>query len=96
MDRIYDDAKDLHVRAVCVYGKANDTAAYTDSDCTEKFKTDELKEVFLKGAVVIIGNDYFVPISFIIKNGIGTVTYVTANSSSATTAVLATLSAVKD
>ena len=32
MDRIYEDAKDIHVRAICVYGKASDTAAYVDSD----------------------------------------------------------------
>lgn len=96
MDRIYDDAKDIHVRAVCIYGKTGDTTAYLDSACTEKFKTGELKEAFIKGAVIIIGNDYYEPVSFISKNSIGTVTYVTADKSTATTAVLATLSAVKD
>lgn len=96
MDRIYEDAKDVHVRAICVYGKASDTAAYVDSACTEKFKTSDLKEAFLKGTVIVIGGEYYKPISFVVNSSVGKVTYVTADKSTATTAVLATLSAVKD
>lgn len=96
MDRIYEDAKDLHVKATYIYGKASDNAAYVDSDCTEKYKTSELNEVFLKGAVIVIGSDHYMPLNFIIKSGVGTVTYVKADATTATTAVLGTLSAVKD
>lgn len=96
MDRIFDDAKDLHVRATYIYGKASDTAAYMNADCTEKYKTSELKDVFEKGAVIVIGTDYFKPLNFVVKNGVGSVTYVSADKTTATTAVLGTLSSIKD
>lgn len=96
MDKIYEKAKDLHVKATYVYGKTNDTAAYTDSECTTKFTTSELKEVFLKGAVILIGGAYYTVLNYTVKNNIGSVTYVKADSTTATTAVLGTLSAVKD
>ncbi len=96
MDRIYDDAKDIHVRAICIYGKSGDTNAYIDLECTEKFKTSELKEAFVKGSVIVIGNDIYSPVNFGVKSSVGTITYVTADKTTATTAVLATLSAVKD
>lgn len=96
MDRIFDDAKDKYVRATYVYGKASDTAAYVDSECTEKYKTSALKEVFLKGAVIVIGSDLFAPLNFILKSGVGSITYVKADTTTATTAVLGTLSSAKD
>ena len=96
MDRIFNDAKDKNVRATCVYGKTSDTAAYVDSAFTTKFKTSELKEVFLKGAIVLINGMYYAPVNYGEKSGAGYVTYVKADTSTATTAVLGTLSAVAD
>lgn len=96
MSKIYEDAKDLHVVATYIYGKTSDTAAYIDSGCTEKYKTSDLKEVFLKGGIIVIGEDCYTPLNFIVKSGIGSVTYVSADKTTATTAVLGTLSAVKD
>lgn len=96
MDRIFEAAKDVHVKATYVYGKSSDTAAYVDSECTVKYKTSALKEVFLKGAVIVIGSDLFAPLNFIVKSGVGSITYVKADTTTATTAVLGTLSAVKD
>lgn len=96
MERIYQDAKDKNVAAVCIYGKTSDTAAYVDSDCTTKFTTSELKEAFLKGAVVIISGVYYAPVNYGEKSSAGYVTYVKADTSTATTAVLGTLSAVAD
>lgn len=97
MDKIYEQAKDLHVKATYIYGKTtNDTAAYKDSECTEKFTTSELKEVFLKGAIILIGGAHYMALNFIVKNSIGSVTYVKADTTTATTAVLGTLSAIAD
>lgn len=47
MDRIFEQAKDLHVRATYIYGKAGDTAAYVDADCTQKMTVSQMKEIFL-------------------------------------------------
>lgn len=54
MTKIYEDAKDLHVRVVVVYqGSGNDaTKAYVDPECSVRIKPDELKDAFLKGMVV--------------------------------------------
>ncbi len=97
MAKIYDDAKDKNVAAVVIYGKSGESspAAYTDESCTVKMKTSELKEAFLKRAVIIVGTDYFIPIAFSVSSNIGTVTYAKAGST-AGTAATATLAAVKD
>lgn len=96
MERIYDQAKDVHVRGTYVYGKASDTAAYVDSACTVKYKTSELKEVFIKGAVINIAGTLYTPLSFSVTSDVGSVTYAKPNSTTATSADLGTLSAVED
>ena len=97
MAKIYDDAKDKNVAAVIIYGKSGESspAAYSDSDCTVKMKTSELKDAFLKRAVIVIGEEYFIPASFTVSGKIGTVTYAKAGST-AGTAATATLAAVAD
>lgn len=99
MTKIYDQAKDKNVAAIIIYGKSGETSspsAYVDSECTVKYKTSELQDVFLKRAVIQIGpSNYYIPIDFSISNKIGTVTYAKAGSS-AGTAATATLSAVAD
>ena len=53
MDRIFQRAEDKNVAAVVIYEKASEsTYAYKDSACTTKFTTSELKNAFLKGAVI--------------------------------------------
>lgn len=96
MDRIYQDAKDKYVSAVCVYGNGTDTFAYMDSTYKTKFKTSDLKEAFIKGSIVIIKDAYYTPVNYGVKESAGFVTYVKADSSTATTAVLGTLSAEAD
>ena len=96
MMKIYDDAKDKNVSAVIIYGKSGESSpiAYTDSACTVKMKTSELKDAFLKRALVQIGSDIFVPISYTESSNVGTVTYAKAGSSNA--AAVGTLVAVAD
>ena len=97
MKRIFADAKDKNVSAVIIYGKSGESSpiAYTDSACTVKMKTSELKDAFLKRAVILIGDDYFIPTGFSLASNVGTVTYAKAGSTTGSAAT-ATLSAVKD
>lgn len=95
MERIYDQAKDKNVAAIIVYGKGSDGKAYVDAAGTTQYKTSALKDAFLKRAVVQIGTDYFVPISFTVASSIGTLTYAKAGSTTGTAAT-ATLAAVAD
>lgn len=98
MEKIYDQAKDKNVAAIVIYGKTGESApaAYADSGCTVKMKTSELKDAFLKRAVIQIGPDkYYIPIDFSITSKVGTVTYATAGST-AGSAATATLTAVAD
>ena len=96
MDKIFDQAKDKNVAAIVIYGKGSDGKAYADAEGTTQLKTSELKDAFLKRAVIQIGTDYFIPVSFSVTSNIGTVKYAKANSSTATSADLGSLVSVKD
>lgn len=91
MDKIYEDAKDLHVRGIYIYKKANDDYAYSDSAKTEKIDSATLKDLFLKGAIIVDTGVYYQPVSYGIASTVGTITYTKADTTTATTAVLATL-----
>ena len=95
MVKVYDDAKDKNVAAVIIYGKGSDGKAYVDAEGTTQLKTSELKEAFLKRALIRIGDDYFVPTGFSVASKIGTVTYAKAGSSSGSAAT-ATLVSIAD
>lgn len=75
MERIYDQAKDKNVAAVIIYGDIEGNA-YVDEDCTIQFKTSELKDAFIKRALIKIGDDYFIPTGFSVVSNVGEVTYV--------------------
>lgn len=96
MEKIFDQAKDKNVSAVVIYGKGTDGKAYADAEGTTQLKTSELKDAFLKRAVIKIGTDYFIPVSFSVTSNIGTVKYAKPNSSTATSADLGSLVSVKD
>lgn len=96
MERIYQQAKDKNVAALVIYAKvAADNKAYVDSECKIQFKTSALKDAFLKRALVCIGTDYFVPVSYTESSNVGTVTYAKAGSTAGTAATVA-LAAVAD
>ena len=96
MEKLYNDAKDKNVSATYIYGKTGDAKAYADSGCTVQMKTSELKEAFLKRALIVIGNNFYIPVSFSVTSNAGIVTYAKPNSSTATSADLGTLTAAKD
>lgn len=96
MERIYDHVTDQNVAAIVIYGKSGDTKAYVDSACEKQFTTSELKNAFIKRAVIKIGEEYFIPVSFGLVSGAGAVKYTKPNISTATSADLGTLNAAKD
>ena len=96
MDKIFDQAKDKNVAAIVIYGKGSDGKAYADANGTTQLKTSELKDAFLKRAIIQIGNEYFIPVTFSITSNVGTVKYAKPNSSTATSADLGSLVSIKD
>lgn len=91
MNKIYDRYEDLHVRNTYIYVKSADVYAYADSAKKVKIEAATLKNLFLKGAIIVDGTLEYAPISFDISEGVGTITYVKADTTTATVAVLATL-----
>ena len=95
MNKIFEQSKDLHVSASVIYGKA-DGKAYADEACTVQMTTAELKEAVIKRAIIQIGTDIFIPVAFTVVSKAGTVRYVKPNSTTATSADIASLSAVAE
>jgi hypothetical protein len=88
---IFEHANDLHVVARLVYVKTNDAYAYSDSAKTAKIDAETLKDMFIKGVLIVDGDNLYKPVSLEIDEGVATITYVQTDGTVATTAVLATL-----
>lgn len=82
MDKIYEQAKDLHIVATYVYGNGTDTKAYTDAAFTKQFTVEELKEAFIKGALIKVGEVLYKAVSF---NKIGAIYFVKEGTEGAAT-----------
>lgn len=97
MDRIYNRAEDKNSANIIVYGKASDTKAYSDKACTMQCTTSELKNAFMKGCVVVIGDDMYYPVALTVASStkVATLTYAKAGST-AGSAATATLVSVAD
>lgn len=91
MKKIYEHADDLHVRARYIYKKSGSTDAYSDAARTEKTPLAVLQDLFRKGMIIDDGGVEYLPVSFEVDTGVGIVTYVKADDTTGTTAVLATL-----
>lgn len=92
MDKIYQDAKDLNVATVIIYKKSAQTKAYADAACTVQLTTAELKDAFIKGAVIKLEDGAFVkPIKYDETSSIGSVYYIKPNGTTATSADIASL-----
>jgi len=91
MSKVYERYEDLHVRKTYIYVKADDVYAYEDSDKKVKISADDLRDLFLKGAVIVDGTTEYLPTSYVISSEVGTMTYVKADTTTASTAVLTTL-----
>lgn len=83
MDKIFEQAKDLHVVATYVYG--NGANAYVDAEHTTQFTVSELKEVFVKGALIVINDAFYKAVNFVD----GAIGYINASGSVETLAAKA-------
>ena len=82
MSKIFMQAKDKNVAAVIIYEKASETKAYKDAACTVQYKTSELKDAFVKGAVIALAaGGYAAPVSYSESSNVGSVGYVKSGAS---------------
>ena len=64
MERIWDQAKDVHVATYVLYAKSADKKLYLESSYTTHVTKDELEDVFKKGRLLVYdGTNYLVAIS---------------------------------
>ena len=64
MERIYDQAKDIHVATYVLYAKTADKKLYLESSYTTQVTKAELEDAFKKGRLLIFdGTNYLVAIS---------------------------------
>lgn len=97
MTKIYEDANEQHVRAILIYKKTSETKAYVDAAFTTQYITSDLKNAFIKGAVIVLEDGSLVkPIKYTESSSVGSVSYITPNGTTATSADIAALAAVAD
>lgn len=90
MDRIFHHGDTMYEAATKVYAKS-DGYAYYESDFKTKVPADVLEDLFVRGLIVVDSGVMYKPVSFKVVSKVATVTYVKTNSSTATTADLATV-----
>lgn len=65
MDKIFEQAKDLHVKSMIAFGKAADSKLYANADYDAYLDADEVADAFAKGLLVIkVSTDTFVPVAY--------------------------------
>jgi len=91
-NKVFECAEDLHIKAKLVYVGA-DGVAYSDEKMTMPILGVVLEDMFMKGLLVVAGSVMYQPVGLSIDtdNNVTTVTYVKADATTATTAVLATV-----
>ena len=91
MDRVFHHDYTMYEAATKVYAKT-DGFAYFESDFKTKVPTPVMEDVFVRGMLVVDSTGVmYKPISCKTASGVATVTYVTTDSTTATTAKLATV-----
>ena len=91
MDRIFHHDDTMYEAATKVYAKT-DGFAYFHSDFKTNVPTPVIEDMFVRGMLVVDSTGaMYKPISCKTASGVATVTYVTTDSSTATTAKLATV-----
>ena len=98
MDKFFQRAEDKNVAAVAIYEKSGETKAYKDATCTQQFYTSELKNAFIKGAIIVLASSagYVIPVKYAESSSVGSVYYIKPNSTTATSADIGTLAALAD
>lgn len=87
MTKIYKDAKDVPVVATIIYSDGTTDGAFTTSECSDRFTMNELKDAFLKGAVIFDTDHgwYAKVLGYVESSGQGYVTYIAPITSGTTT-----------
>lgn len=62
MDKVFENAKDLHVRQYIVYQDSNGDL-FHDEDCTKEVKAEDCLDLFFKGVAVCVDGVYYKAIS---------------------------------
>lgn len=95
MDKFFDRYEDVHVAATVVY--PNDNKAYKEAAHTNQLTTSELKNLFIKGMLIALGDGAFAaPIKYAEAESIGSVYYIVPNGTTATSADIAAIAAKAD
>lgn len=64
MNKIYEDAQDLHIKSLFAYGKKSDHKLYEEPAYTTQLSTDVATDLFKKGLLLIVdGDKTLVPIA---------------------------------
>ena len=90
-NKIFECVEDLHVAARVAYASSAHEYAYANADFSTKINAATLVDMFAKGMIIVDGAKQYKPVSIAVDSGVATVTYVKADATTATTAVLATL-----
>lgn len=61
---IYADLDEKFVKTVMIYGDADDGHAFYDAAKKTKIPKEDLFELFLKGATVLVADQYYKAVSF--------------------------------
>lgn len=67
LKKVFEQAKDVHVGAYIIYHKVAETSnqkAYADSEFKTTIDSDTLKDVFIKGCIVMSGQKIYTPIGY--------------------------------
>lgn len=88
MDKIFGRAEDKYVRQYKLYCKAtSDGKVYIDSECKTQATTSEVKNAFLKGAIVDQAGKLYAITSYSEASSVATIVLLTVGASDAATLV---------
>lgn len=77
MSKIYEQSKDLHIRRTYIYTKeGGGFYAYADSDAKIKLSAFTLRDIFLKGAVILDTAIEYLPVAYSEEDGVGSLLYI--------------------
>lgn len=86
MDKIFGRAEDKYVRHYRLYCKAtSDGKVYIDSECKTQATTSEVKNAFLKGALVDQAGKLYAITSYSEASSVATIVLLTVGASDAAT-----------
>lgn len=84
MNRIYPDADEKLVATTIVYADADDGNLFEDEKKTVKLTKEQVFNLFIKGMIVFLTDEYFKPVTYKEESGAAKVTCVKDGGSAAT------------